>query len=65
MVILVNKENEIRWSTSDEAMAILDDNSFMDSFEENNNNYVNNNIYQSVISNVINNIDEKIEQLKS
>ena len=66
LVILVNKENEIRLSTSDEAMAILDDNSFMNSFEENNTNNINNNsIDQSVISNVINNIDEKIEQLKS
>lgn len=35
LVILVNKENEIRWSTSDEAMAILDDNFFVDSFENN------------------------------
>lgn len=63
LVILVNNKGVIRMSTSDEAMTILDDNSFMDSFEEDNTNDINNNsIDQSIISNVINNIDEKIEQ---
>lgn len=35
LVILVNANGEIRMSTSDEAMATLDDNSFMESYEEN------------------------------
>lgn len=37
LVILVNDKGEIRMSTSDEAMATLDDSSFMESFEENKN----------------------------
>ena len=37
LVILVNDKGEIRMSTSDEAMATLDDKSFMESFEENKN----------------------------
>lgn len=35
LVILVNEKDEIRMSTSDEAMATLDDKSFMESFKEN------------------------------
>lgn len=35
LVILVNEKGEIRMSTSDEAMAALDDKSFMESYEEN------------------------------
>jgi len=38
LVILVNNKNEIRMSTSDEAMATLDDKLFIESFEENKNN---------------------------
>lgn len=37
LVILVDNNGEIRMSSSDEAMAILDDKSFMESFEENKN----------------------------
>lgn len=37
LVILVNNNGEIRMSTSDEAMATLDDKSFIESFEENKN----------------------------
>lgn len=35
LAILVNNQGEIRMSTSDEAMAIIDDDSYMESFEEN------------------------------
>lgn len=66
LVILVNDQGEIRMSTSDEAMAIIDDDSYMESFEENNrNNMSNNTIDQNVINNVVNNIDEKIKELES
>lgn len=66
LVILVNNNGEIRMSTSDEAMATLDDNAFMENFEENNkNNMSNNTIDQDVINNVVNNIDEKIKELES
>ena len=37
LVILVNDKNEIRMSTSDEAMAIINNGTFMASFEENEN----------------------------
>ena len=66
LVILVNEKDEICMSTSDEAMATLDDKSFMESFEENNNNNLSSNIIdQDVINNVVNNIDEKIKELES
>lgn len=66
LVILVNDKSEIRMSTSDEAMAIIDDDSYMESFEENNRNNMSTNIIdQNVINNVVNNIDEKIKELES
>jgi hypothetical protein len=38
LVILVNNQGEIRMSTSDEAMAIIDGDSCIESSEENNRN---------------------------
>lgn len=35
LVILVNEKNEIRWSTPDEAIATMNDESFLNSYESN------------------------------
>lgn len=74
LVILVDNNGDIRMSTSDEAMATLDDKSFMESFEENKINEEKNSLTDNVFkpdnlspnqaSNLINNIDDKIAELQ-
>ena len=59
LVILVNNKGEIRMSTPDEAMAILDDNSFMDDFENLSK------IDSNAINEIISKIDEQIKKLES
>lgn len=62
LVILVNDNGEIRMSTPDEAMATLDDKSFIKSFEDTKND---NKIDSNVINEVVSNIDEQIKKLES